>query len=143
MKLFSTKSHGILDYAVAGGLLVLPRALGWGPRTTRLLTGAGLATLAYSVLTRYELGVFKVLPMGAHLALDIAQGATLIAAPMFLGDETPDVAAAVTAIGMFEIAAALETELRPGGDEVSLGREAVEALEQTARAVMSEGAVGG
>ena len=144
-KLFSTRAHGVLDYLTAGALLTLPRSLGWGRDTTRLLTAAGLGTLAYSLLTRYELGLFKLLPIPAHLALDIAGGATLMAAPMFLRDEDADVAAVVTAIGMYEIAAALATEWRPADDSdgASLGREAAEALARSARSVMREGAVGG
>ena len=71
MKLLSTRTHGVVDYLTAGTLLALPRAMGWGDRVTNLLTGAALGTVAYSLLTRYELGAVKVLPMKAHLALDL------------------------------------------------------------------------
>ena len=144
-RLFTTRTHGLMDYLMAGTLLALPRAMGWGRDTTRLLTAAGLGTLAYSLLTRYEFGLFKLLPMRAHLALDIVGGATLMAAPMFLEDESPDAAAAVSALGMFEIAAALTTEPWPDYDAggPTLSRAAVEALGRSAREVMRGGAVGG
>jgi len=144
-RLFTTRTHGVLDYLTAGALITLPRALGWGRGTTRLLTAAGLGTLAYSLLTRYELGLFKVLPMRAHLALDIASGATLMAAPMFLADESTDTAALVMGLGMFEIAAALTTEPWPDYDPdgAAITRADVEALGRSAREVMRGGAVGG
>ncbi|HEX8199890.1 MAG TPA: hypothetical protein VF590_05345 [Isosphaeraceae bacterium] len=113
MKLLSTKTHGVLDYLTAGAMLTLPRAMGWGEAATRLLTGAGLGALGYSLLTRYELGLVKVLPMRAHLSLDALSGAMLCAAPLLLADETPEVKGTLVGLGLFEIAAAMATEAEP------------------------------
>ena len=112
-KLISTRTHGVLDYLSVGTLLAVPRALGWGPRVTNLLTGAAVGTLAYSLLTRYELGLVKVLPMPAHLALDAIQGALTCAAPALLPDEDGSVAVALVGLGVFELGAALTTKTRP------------------------------
>ena len=109
LRFVSTKTHGVLDYLSVGTLLALPRALGWGPRPTNLLTGAAVGTLAYSLLTRYELGLVRILPMPGHLALDALQGALLCAAPALLPDEDGSVAAALVGLGAFELAAALST----------------------------------
>lgn len=113
MKLFSTRVHGVLDYSSVALLCVLPRALGWSTAVTRLLTGSALATLAYSLLTRYELGLVKILPMPAHLALDGASGALLCGAALALSDEEPGVRAALTGLGLFEITASLTTQTQP------------------------------
>ena len=113
LRFVSTKTHGVLDYLSLGTLLAAPRILGWGSRVTNLLTGAAVGTLAYSLLTRYELGVLKTLPMPAHLALDGMQGALLCAAPTLLPEEDGSVAAALVALGAFELGAALTTKTRP------------------------------
>ncbi len=112
MKLFSTRTHGILDYSSVALLSVLPRALGWG-NVTRLLTGSALATLVYSLLTRYELGAVKVLPMPAHLALDGTSGLGLCLAAGILAGEPRPVRLALLGLGLFEITASLTTETQP------------------------------
>jgi len=118
-KLISTRTHGVIDYLAAGALIALPRAMGWSERVTTLLTGAGLGAVGYSLLTRYELGAAKVLPMRAHLALDALSGATLCAAPLVLEDEPSEVKAALVGLGLFELAAALTTVPESPEDRVA------------------------
>lgn len=113
MKLFSTKTHGILDYLTAGLLFALPRILGWRESTTQLLTSAALGTVGYSLLTAYELGAVKTLPMQTHLSLDAMQGFLLGTAPFLFLKEDKTVTASLVGIGLFELFAALNTEARP------------------------------
>lgn len=108
-KPISTKAHGIIDYMTAGLLVTLPRALGWSRQVTHLLDAAACTTVAYSVLTRYELGLVKALPMKAHLAVDAVQGGAMIGAAAFLEDEDPEVRATLAAIGTFELGVTLLT----------------------------------
>lgn len=112
-KLFPTKVHGVLDYSSVVLLSALPRTLGWDQAVTRLLTGSALATLAYSLLTRYEVGAVKVLPMPAHLALDGASGLGLCLAAGLLKSEPRPVRLALLGLGLFEITASLTTETEP------------------------------
>lgn len=114
-KLISTRTHGVLDLVTAATLVTLPRALGWGDRVTSMLTALGVGTLGYSLLTNYEFGLRKILPMRVHLALDAASGASLCAAPWIFPDEAPEVIATLVGLGLFEIAAAMLTEPEPGG----------------------------
>jgi hypothetical protein len=102
-KPISTRTHGVLDYLTAGTLLALPRAMGWSENVTRLLTGAAVGTIGYSLLTRYELGALKLLPMRAHLALDALSGATLCASPWLLPEEDSGVKQALLGLGLFEL----------------------------------------
>ncbi len=83
----STRTHGVLDLVSAGALLAAPRLFGLNdePRAASVLRMAGGGALAYSMLTDYEFGLVRVLPMRAHLALDAASGAFLASSPWLLG----------------------------------------------------------
>ena len=87
MRIFSTKTHGVLDYLTGAALLAAPRALGLEgvPSSARALQLAGGGATAYSMLTDYELGAVKLLPMRVHLALDAASGALLASSPWLFG----------------------------------------------------------
>src|SRR5215207_9428687 len=90
MKLLPMRTHGVLDYLTAGTLLVMPQALGWSENVSRLLTTAAVGTIAYSLLTRYELGAFRVLPVETHLALDSLNGLTVATASLWLNEDKRD-----------------------------------------------------
>jgi hypothetical protein len=111
-----TKVHGVLDYMTAAFLHTLPRVMGWSRQVTATLDAAGASATAYSVLTDYELGAVKALPMKAHLTLDALSGGALIGAALAMDDEDPDVRATLAAIGAWEIAAALLTRTQPDRD---------------------------
>ncbi len=87
MRIVSTKTHGILDYLTGAALLAAPKALGLEdvPPSSRALKLAGGGAAAYSLLTNYELGVVKLLPMPVHLAVDAASGALLASSPWLFG----------------------------------------------------------
>jgi hypothetical protein len=72
----------------------------------------GVGTIAYSLLTDYELGLIKVIPMPVHLALDAANGALLSASPWLFGF-ADDVSAPHLGLGLFEVGAALCTQTTP------------------------------
>lgn len=76
--------HAVADYAV-GALLVVV-ALAVGGSTGAVTTGVvvGVVVLAVSMLTRYPLGVAKVLPFPVHSAGDYLAAALLIVAPLAL-----------------------------------------------------------
>jgi hypothetical protein len=122
--LISTKLHGVLDYATAPLLLALPRQLGWSPAAIRILTGAGIATAVYSMLTRYEFGAVKALPMPAHLALDAMSGLGLLVAGLTLPDQSPGEQAGLIALGLFELGAAMLTERHAPVAPAAIGAEA-------------------
>jgi hypothetical protein len=87
MRIIPTQVHGVLDYLTGGTLLSAPGllALGEVPTSARVLRLAGGGAALYSLLTDYELGVVKLVPMPLHLALDAASGAFLAASPWLLG----------------------------------------------------------
>src|SRR4051794_33400273 len=117
MTQMSTKTHGVLDLVTAGTLVALPRMLGWGERVTNTLTTVAIGTLGYSLLTNYEFGLVRILPMRAHLAIDGLSGAALCAAPAMFPEEDPSTQGALVALGLFEMGAALMTRPEPFADE--------------------------
>ena len=87
MRIIPTQIHGVIDYVTGGALLAAPKLLGLdgdSPASTVFRLAGGGAT-AYSLLTDYELGLVKVLPMRTHLALDAASGALIAASPWLFG----------------------------------------------------------
>jgi hypothetical protein len=113
MQPVSTRVHGLVDYASVLALTVAPHQLGWGARARRLLGAAAGATLVYSLFTRYELGLIRLLPMPVHLALDAAQATVLCAVPVFLRRERPAVRAAIIGIGLGELTIVALSRSRP------------------------------
>jgi hypothetical protein len=113
MKKISTKTHGLLDYGTALSMLALPRIFRWDSGVTRLLTGAAIITAIYSLFTRYELGVFKVLPMKAHQSLDALQSLSLASAPFLFANTSKSIAAWLLGISLFEGLVTFNTESQP------------------------------
>ncbi len=107
MKPLSTRTHGILDYVTGGSLLAMPHLFRWGREDTMFLSAMAAGKLVTSALTRYELGLFKVIPMTIHLAMDA--GRTLLFLGWCLRTSRADVRAAMIGCGLMELGAALMT----------------------------------
>src|SRR5215217_8087048 len=114
MRFIPTRVHGVLDYLTAGVLIAAPSTLGFRRHSMQrwLPLALGVGTIGYSLLTDYELGLFKVIPMPMHLALDAANGALLAASPWLFGfaEET---AAPHLGLGLFEIAVTASSQTAP------------------------------
>lgn len=82
MKIISTRLHGILDYATAF-ILILPWIVDYHPTSedTWILAASGTFIFIYSIITNYEVGMLKLLPMKGHMILDVLVSAFLIVAP--------------------------------------------------------------
>jgi hypothetical protein len=114
MKILSTKAHGILDYLMGVLLIASPwlfdfarnGAETWVP----VVLGAGM--VVYSLLTNYEMGASKTIPMRTHLTLDLVSGAFLAASPWIFGF-ADFVYLPHLIFGILEIGAALMTESVP------------------------------
>ncbi len=119
-KLFSTRTHGVLDYLTVAQLFSVPRIFGWSEGATQWMTGMSLGTLANSVVTRYEYGPLKLMPMQGHLAVDFLQGLLFCAFPLLFPKESTGVKATVVGFGVFSIFASLSTETEPSyGEQIT------------------------
>jgi len=117
MRFIPTRIHGFLDYIVGIVLIIAPGLLGFrrDGAETWVAVILGIAALLYSLFTRYELGLFKVISVPAHLTLDVISGIVLALSPWLFGFANV-VWAPHVIIGLFEIAAGLMTQRHPGGE---------------------------
>jgi hypothetical protein len=84
VKLLPAWFHAVADYAV--GILLIVVALAYNGSAGATATGVvvGAVVLLVSALTRYPLGIVKVLPFTIHSAGDYLAAALLTAAPFVL-----------------------------------------------------------
>jgi hypothetical protein len=110
----TTRIHGLLDYLVGSWLIISPASLGFerGRAESRVPVLLGAGAIGYSVITNYEFGLVRRLPMPVHLALDALSGIVMAASPWLFGFAgrvwVPHVV-----FGLFEVGAALSTEGAP------------------------------
>jgi hypothetical protein len=114
MRFIPTRVHGVLDYVTAGVLIAAPSLLRFRKNgmQTWLPIALGVGTIGYGLLTDYELGLFKVIPMPMHLALDAANGALLAASPWLFGF-AEEISAPHFGLGLFEIVVTASSEATP------------------------------
>jgi hypothetical protein len=79
--------HGVVDYTAGATLTtVFPRLAGIeGTRSAGQIRTAGAVHAGYSTLTNYPLGIVKILPFRAHLAIDAVGALALAATPFVTG----------------------------------------------------------
>lgn len=87
MRFIPTKIHGVIDYAAGLLFIASPWLFGFanGGAAQWVPIVVGLTALGTSLLTDYELGVYKVVAMPLHLMLDVAEGLVLVASPWVFG----------------------------------------------------------
>lgn len=114
MRFIPTKVHGVLDYTVGGFIAASPWIFRFakGGAETMVPLVAGKGAVVYSLLTDYEWGVKRVIPMRTHLMLDLASGVLLAASP-WLFRFLKKVWLPHLVMGLFEIGAALLTKEEP------------------------------
>ena len=114
MRFIPTKFHALLDYIVGGGLIAAPWIFQFSEHTTPTVLSIvlGIGLIAYSLLTDYELGVWRVFPMAVHNLYDIAAGAVLVASPWIFGfaDGGANVWAPFVVVGIAAIGLGLTTK---------------------------------
>lgn len=87
MKPISTRLHGYLDYLTGLLLIASPWLFDFaagGPETW-IMVLFGVATIVYSLMTEYELGIARTISMKTHLLIDFINGAILSISPWMFG----------------------------------------------------------
>ena len=115
MRFIPTRTHGVLDYAVGALLIVVPYILGFADGTAAqwVPQALGLVAIGGAMLTDYELGVMRTIPMPVHLGIDIASGVLLALSPWLFGF-SDRVFWPHLLVGIMEIGAGLTTQTVPG-----------------------------
>jgi hypothetical protein len=79
MRIIPTRIHGMLDYGSGLLLLLAPYIFNFADGTAAQYVpqAIGAGVLLMSLVTDYELSLAKLVPMPAHLAVDVAGGVLL------------------------------------------------------------------
>ena len=107
----STRTHATIDYAWATTAAALPKMMEHAPSAARLIKNAGVAAAANAMMTNYEAGMMKVMPMKAHLAFDIAMCGALLLSPLLLPPSERRYVLIPMALGAVGFLTALMTEM--------------------------------
>lgn len=86
-KFITPTVHGIIDYLTAATLPAVPRMFGFSKPVTRLHDVVAAGTGASALVTNYPLGAVKLLPLKAHLAMDVFHGGLFLACAAIMDDE--------------------------------------------------------
>jgi hypothetical protein len=118
MRIISTRVHGIMDYAMGVLLLASPYLFDFATGGIKqwLPMILGIAMIGLSLVTRYELAAFRVVPMPAHLAVDGLSGALLAVSPWLFGFAGV-VYLPHLILGLIELGTSLMTETRSTAPE--------------------------
>src|SRR3954469_19705867 len=123
--------HGVTDYTVGTTLMTaFPKLAGIeGTRSETQIRVAGAAHVAYSTVTNYPLGIVKLLPFKAHLAIDAVGALALAATPFVTGQwkKGPKEWVPHVALCLFELSSLALTDPSGKGDfhgDVEAVREA-------------------
>lgn len=131
MRVITTRTHGIIDYLFGLFLIAAPYLLGFadGSAAQWVPQLVGAAILGASLLTNYEYGALRLIPMPVHLALDIGTGILLAASPWLFGF-ADRVMWPHLILGLMEIGVALMTRAVPEIEGGTLGNTPATTLDR-------------
>lgn len=118
VRFIPTKVHGALDYIVAIVLVLAPLIFNFesvGGAAVVVPVVLGILLFIYSLLTRYEWGLIKLIAMPLHLIIDIVAAAFLTLSPFLFGfaDEAPNAWVPHVVVGILVILVVLFSQTQP------------------------------
>lgn len=121
MRFINTRIHGMIDYMMGILLIISPWLFGFanGGAAQWVPIILGVGAIFYSIVTDYELGLLKLIPVKAHLMIDLVAGIFLAASPWIFGF-ADEVYLPHLILGIAEIGASLMTKQHPSYEETSL-----------------------
>jgi SPW repeat len=125
MRIIPTRMHGMMDYVIGIVLIASPWIFGFNDESgtakwTFIIIGAVI--LATSLMTNYELGMMRVIPMHMHLWADAIAGIVLALSPWIFGysnDTGANGWVPALIIGILELGTAGMSDPWPQRDELN------------------------
>lgn len=123
-KFIPTKVHGALDYIVAIALIFAPMIFGFmsvGGAAVIIPIVLGIGLFLYSLFTKYEWGLVKVLGMPYHLVIDVLASLLLVASPFIFGFYDPsmwNVWVPHVVVGVAVILVVIFSQTQPARDDL-------------------------
>lgn len=123
MRIVSTRTHGMIDYIAGLVIAASPWIFGFadGSAAQWVPVVVGLLLLGSSLMTDYELGAVRMIPMPVHLGLDAVAGLLLAVSPWLFGF-SDRVWLPHLILGAFEIMASFITRTVPDTTSSVTGR---------------------
>ncbi len=119
MRFIPTRVHGMLDYLMGAVLILAPWLLDFDDTAAIWVPVViGASVILYSLLTDYELGIARVIPMATHLILDIVGGLVLAVSP-WIFQFNDEVWVPHLVLGLLEVGAGLMTRTIPSDERLS------------------------
>jgi hypothetical protein len=85
MKL-NSRIHGAIDYGVVLFLLISPMFFGLPKITSYFTYALGIVHLLLTISTKFELGIFKIIPFKIHGMIEITVSIALVGVAYYLGN---------------------------------------------------------
>ena len=85
MKILNPKVHGVLDYGLAILFLLVPGIFNFPENAATLSYIIGAVYIVASLITRYPLGAFKLLPFPVHGVLETIMAVSWLVMPWLFG----------------------------------------------------------
>jgi len=87
LRFLSSANHGIVDYVAGIALIIAPFILklgGSNPLALWISVATGIIVIIVSLATKYQYGVFKLIPFDGHLILDLLAATSFMFVPVLL-----------------------------------------------------------
>lgn len=85
MNIISVRAHGILDYGTVAGFSLIPTVFNLAGTPAYLCYLLAVIHLLMTVLTRFPLGIIRIIPLGVHKTVEAVVGPVLVLSPWILG----------------------------------------------------------
>lgn len=124
-KFIPTKVHGALDYIVGIALILAPWIFGFsqiGGAAVIIPMVLGVGLIAYSIFTKYEWGLVKVLGMPYHLIFDVLASIFLAVSPFlfnFYNADAPNQWLPHVVVGITVILVVIFSQSQPSAAEIA------------------------
>ena len=119
IRFLPTKVHGALDYVVGIALILAPNIFQFaevGGAAVLIPRVLGVVLIVYSLITRYEWGVIKLISMHYHLIIDFLAALFLALSPFLFGfsNKEPNAWLPHVVVGIAVVVVVIVSKTQPG-----------------------------